>query len=264
MTSVIENIGPPRTMGDALLIGKSVNREVGSSTIRHQHEVAQLLYAIRGVMRVMTPLGQWIVPPSCGIWLPAGVWHEVHMLALVEMRTVYIQPEALPNLPRQCCVLDISPLLRALILAAVTIDGPHPKNSREGHLIDLLLDEIVRTPTLPMVLPIPQDKALRHICDLLLIAPDDGRTIEAWARKISVDARTLQRRFHHATGMTFGQWRRQARLLKALERLVTGERIISVALESGYTSPSAFSTMFKRQLGVAPSHFFSGSRDAGL
>lgn len=257
MTPAIETIGPARAMGQALLLGKSVDHESGSSTIRHQHQVAQLLYAVSGVMRVVTPSGQWIVPPSRGIWLPAGVWHEVHMLALVEMRTVYIQPDARPDLPAQCCVLAITPLLRELILAAVTIEGPHPQDSRTGRLIALLLDEIVDIPTLPMVLPIPQDKALRSICDMLLAAPDDGRTSQDWARRISVDARTLQRRFQRATGMTFGEWRRQARLLKALERLASGERVISVALECGYTSQSAFSAMFRRQLGIAPSDFFS-------
>lgn len=261
MTLTIQKIGPPREMGHARLIGKSADHESGSSTLRHQHDVAQLLYAISGVMRVITPYGQWIVPPNRGIWVPAGVWHEVHMLAWVEMRTVYIQPDALPDLPTQCCVLAISPLLRELILAAVHIEGPHPANSREDHLIELLLNEIINLPTLPMVLPMPQDKALRHICDTLLAAPDDGRTTKDWAQKINVDARTLQRRFNKITGMTFGEWRRQARLLKALERLATGERIINVALESGYASPSAFSAMFKRQFGVAPSEFFTDHTD---
>ena len=56
--------------------------------------------------------------------------------------------------------------------------------------------------------------------------------------------------------MTFGQWRTQARLLMALERLAAGEKIVTVALGLGYDSPSAFATMFKRQFGVAPSRFF--------
>jgi methylphosphotriester-DNA--protein-cysteine methyltransferase len=41
------------------------------------------------------------------------------------------------------------------------------------------------------------------------------------------------------TGMTFGQWRQQARLLRALELLATGEKVIDVALALGYESPSA-------------------------
>jgi AraC-like DNA-binding protein len=56
--------------------------------------------------------------------------------------------------------------------------------------------------------------------------------------------------------MTFGQWRQQARLLRALERLAGGEKVVDVALALGYESPSAFATMFKRQFGQTPSQFF--------
>jgi AraC-like DNA-binding protein len=56
--------------------------------------------------------------------------------------------------------------------------------------------------------------------------------------------------------MTFGQWRQQARLLHALERLALGDKVVDVALSLGYDSPSAFATMFKRQFGETPSAFF--------
>lgn len=49
--------------------------------------------------------------------------------------------------------------------------------------------------------------------------------------------------------MTFGQWRQQARLLLALERLAVGAKITDMALELGYESPSAFTSVFKKQLG---------------
>ncbi len=39
-------------------------------------------------------------------------------------------------------------------------------------------------------------------------------------------------------------------------RSAKGERIIDIALEVGYRSPTAFSTMFQRQFGCSPSVFF--------
>jgi len=63
------------------------------------------------------------------------------------------------------------------------------------------------------------------------------------------------------TGLTLGRWRRQARLVAALERLALGDKIIDVALEMGYESPTAFSTMFRRELGATPSDFFSRRED---
>lgn len=254
---LIERVGPLREMSGALLHGKAIDHQPGSATIRHWHEVAQLLYAISGVMRVITPLGQWVVPPNRGIWVPAGVWHEVFMIGLVEVRSIYIRPDAVQDLPNECCVLEITPLMRELILAAISIDyQEQPIRPRSRMIAQLLLNEVKTLTTLPMQLPMPEDELLRDICAEILASPDENRTTEDWAAVAKVDARTLQRRFNKVTGMTLGEWRRQARLLKALERLAQGERIIDVAYDSGYASPSAFTAMFKRQFGISPSNFF--------
>lgn len=74
--------------------------------------------------------------------------------------------------------------------------------------------------------------------------------------RLNLDQTTIQRLFRKATGMTFGQWRQQARLLLALERIAVGEKVIDIALELGYESPSAFTSMFKKQFGKTPSQFF--------
>jgi AraC-like DNA-binding protein len=71
-----------------------------------------------------------------------------------------------------------------------------------------------------------------------------------------VDPKTIQRRFARQTGMTFGQWRQQAKLILALEQLACGVKVVDVALNLGYGSPSAFATMFKRQFGTTPSAYF--------
>jgi AraC-like DNA-binding protein len=56
--------------------------------------------------------------------------------------------------------------------------------------------------------------------------------------------------------MSFGAWRQQMRLLRALEKLAAGEAVTTVALDLGYDSPSAFTAMFRRNLGAAPTRYF--------
>ncbi|WP_315984086.1 helix-turn-helix domain-containing protein [Aliamphritea spongicola] len=68
--------------------------------------------------------------------------------------------------------------------------------------------------------------------------------------------RTLARRFHKETGMTFGQWRQQARLLEALSRIASGQPIASIAQDLGYSSQSAFISMFRKALGKTPTRYF--------
>lgn len=56
--------------------------------------------------------------------------------------------------------------------------------------------------------------------------------------------------------MSFSKWRQQARLLSGIRMLAEGVPISTVAMDLGYESPSAFSAMFRRALGVAPSEYF--------
>ena len=68
--------------------------------------------------------------------------------------------------------------------------------------------------------------------------------------------KTFHRRFLSSTGITFGRWRQQARLLLSLEALAEGQPVLQVALQHGYESQSAFAAAFRRQFGVAPSSFY--------
>jgi len=225
-------------------------------TPRHDHPSIQLIHAVRGVMVVSTDIGQWIVPPSRGLWMPGGTTHSIRMVGNVEMRTAFIRTDAARDLPTRCAVLGVSPLLRELLLAAIEVPLPYAADSRHGRLMRLLLDEVQQMPTLPLSLPHPTDTRLREICEMISRAPDDKSTASDWAQRLGVDPKTIHRLFLRETGMTFGQWRQQARLLAALEHLASGARIVDVALELGYNSPTAFATMFKRQFGVTPSSFF--------
>ncbi|MBB2920507.1 AraC family transcriptional regulator [Cupriavidus alkaliphilus] len=228
----------------------------GHVTQPHQHPHAQLIHAVHGVMVVATADGQWIVPPTRGMWMPGGTTHWIRMVGRVQMRTAYIRPDAAPDLPQRCTVLGISALLRELILAAVEIALPYAPDTRDARLMRLLLDEVMLVPSLPLHLPRPADASLRQICDAIAGAPDTALTLADWGARLGLDPKTIQRRFARETGMTFGQWRQQARLLAALEKLAAGSKVVDVALDLGYDSPSAFATMFRRQFGVPPSAFF--------
>lgn len=236
--------------------GKAIDYPSDHQVAEHRHPTAQLIHAVQGVMVVATGDSRWIVPPTRGLWMPADTRHRLRMVGDVKVRTVYIRPDVSEHLPTACCVVGVSPLLRELILAAIKVKQPYAPDSRDGRLMSLLLDEVAVLPHLPLCLPQPSDPELLALCETLLAAPDDDSTLSGWAAQLGVDARTIQRRFARQTGMTFGQWRQQARLITALEQLAGGAKVIDVALNLGYNSPSAFATMFKRQFGTTPSAYF--------
>ncbi|MFF7710126.1 helix-turn-helix domain-containing protein [Pseudomonas sp. NPDC007930] len=242
--------------GAGAVLASATDYPVNWQIPAHQHEKHQLIYAIDGVMVVRCDHGQWTVPPSRGIWMPGGHSHAIRCVGAVKMRSLFVRAGAAPALPASTQVVRVSALLSELIKTAVAIEPGYSEASREGRVMRLILDELALLPTLPLHLPQPAEPRLRQITQALQQDPGAATTAAQWSARLNVDEKTLQRLFRRHTGMTFGQWRQQARLLQALERIAQGEKIIDVAGGLGYDSPSAFTTMFKKHFGTTPSQFF--------
>lgn len=222
----------------------------------HTHNCAQLIHTLSGVIRIETQHGFWIVPPSRGVWIPAHIPHALHITGEVKARVLFVDPLARADLPVSCQVVRVSNLLRELIICAMDLHVDYPSGSRAERIHELMLDEIRLMDTLPFHLPEPVSERLRRLCQAVRDSPQETWSIVKAADKISVSGRTLNRHFYQQTGMQFAEWVRRARLLHALTRLAQGEQITRVALDSGYTSPGAFTVMFRRILGVPPSDYF--------
>lgn len=229
----------------------------------HSHRRAQLVYASAGVMTVTTAAGAFVVPPNRAVWLPALVEHRIDTRGPLAMRTLYIRPDATPGLPTAVCVLQVSPLLRELILAAVAARQVHAPGGAEDRLMQVILDQIRALPAAPLALPMPSDRRLRKVTDGLLADPADARGLDDWAQAAGASGRTLARLFLAETGLTFRAWRQQLRLLRGLEMLAAGEPVTTVAFDLGYDSPSAFIAMFRRALGTSPTRYFERSERRG-
>lgn len=221
----------------------------------HQHRRGQLLYATRGVVVVSTPNGAWVAPPERAIWTPGGIRHSVRMVGAVSTRSVLIAPGAEGGLGGANKVIQISRLLRSLLETACEIRPEYEVAGRDGMVMELLLTELGSAPTVPLAVPFPKKADIARRCQQFLETPSPHDTIEQWAADLGMGRRAFTRTFRKETGLSFGAWRQQACLLIALPRLAAGEAVTTVALDLGYESPAAFTTMFKRLIGVAPSHY---------
>jgi AraC-like DNA-binding protein/mannose-6-phosphate isomerase-like protein (cupin superfamily) len=222
----------------------------------HRHRRAQLLYAAEGVMRVTTPAGTWVVPPHRAVWIPPDTEHQIRMIDAVAMRTIYISRKAAARLPAECVVVEVSALLRELILAAMTEPIHYPRGGRGEAIARLLLCEIAAVQAIPLHVPMPHDRRLKRVCQSVLDRLGDDLTLDQLAADAGASVRTVARLFRHDMGMSFTSWRQQARLAEALTRLARGLPVAVVAGDLGYASPSAFAAMFRRVLGTAPHRYF--------
>ena len=223
----------------------------------HSHPWVQLLYASDGLMRVRTELGVWIIPPRRALLIAPGVLHELTMLSHVNMRTLYIDAEAADSLVADCKVLEVSPLLRELILALAQEPVDYPPEGRGGDLARLILSELAAMETVPIAVPWPRDRRLQALCTEIMAQPGSPRRLEDLALDAGASARTLIRLFPKETGLHYRQWVQQVHLAHAFEMLARGESVGAIARALGYASPSAFTSMFRRLLGRTPQHYLA-------
>jgi AraC-like DNA-binding protein len=225
-----------------------------SETAWHSHEWGQLIFAVSGTLRVSTPDTAWVVPPYRAIWIPPWVEHQAIILSDAEFRTLYVATDTSPLPLDACRVMDVLPLMGALIEALAFEESP--EEPRRSLILDLLVEEMRRAEPLALGLSLPQDRRLRSLCQALIEDPAADLSLERWAERVGASERTLARLFQHELGMGFGAWRQQLRLSRAATLMGQGHSLSEVAGQLGYASPSAFSAMFKRAFGVPPSQFF--------
>ncbi|OIS93821.1 AraC family transcriptional regulator [Brucella cytisi] len=218
----------------------------------HRHSRAQLLCASQGVVLVTTDAGRWMIPSDHAMWIPAGVEHSVEILGEVFMRSIYICVDAVSGVPDYLHVVGLTDLMRCLITDATTQDSTPEPDSRDALVIELILRDLHTLPQRSLGLPFPLDPRLQKLCREFVKKPSSRATIDDWADRMAMSRRSFTRHFQRETGVSLSVWRQQACLFAAVPRLTEGESVTSVALDLGYDSVSAFTTMFRRMLGVSP------------
>ena len=236
----------------------------------HRHPWAQLAISTTGTIRLTVAQGTFIVPPSRALWVPPGMEHAVTMVESADLRTMYFYQtngRCGPNVDseqeaawRQCRVLNASELLRAVVRELPTLPDDHLQLSeqdraREHHLSELLLDELRRASAVQLGVNLPQDKRLRQLCEAVLADPTRFETLEDWSRDTGASPRTVARLFRQQLDCSFTHWRQQVVLAHAVSLAARNWPIQRIAAELDY-SPSAFSAMVRRTVGMPPARFF--------
>lgn len=211
-------------------------------------------------MRVRTARRTWIVPPSRALWVPARTVHEIQMYGVVRMHSLYVDAENEKGMASECQVLEVSPLMRELIVRAAGVATDEDDSMVQALVIPLLLAEMRRLPRCALDLPFPESADLVDLCESLLEELADADRRQAEDRTPQMSRKTLYRRFLQETGVTFARWKKQAMLLESVRRLVEGSAVTAIAIDLGYESASAFSAMFRRSLGMSPREFAAMAR----
>jgi transcriptional regulator GlxA family with amidase domain len=126
----------------------------------------------------------------------------------------------------------------------------------------VVLDQLANAACVGSYLPTSDDPVLGPVLRVLEGNPGDTRSLPELARHANSTERTLTRRFQRELGMSFAEWRQRLRVVKAMPLLEGGQTVERIAFDLGYSSASAFITMFRRMLGVTPDEFRKGAQRA--
>jgi AraC-like DNA-binding protein len=247
----------------APVIGLAEDFPPGQTPLHH-HQRAQLVYAVKGALRVCTRRGYWVVPPMQAVWVPAQMPHQVSGRRPFALRTLYFAVDFLVHSPfrEMACqlgVVTIPPLVRELILKLCEVGPEAPFTPLIARKVDVLLDELAICKRQALEIIWPQERLAKRLADYWQADLADKTPLTRLAQHIGGSPRTLTRRFQQETGLSPAQWRLQLRLLYALEALAENHPITSIALDLGYESLSAFGEIFKRHFGTSPRGYFPNS-----
>ena len=176
---------------------------------------------------------------------------------MLECYVAFIEPIVASALPKTCCALTVTPLLRELVIRSADLPPMYERGGIESHLVTLLLDEIAVAPLGDLHLPMPTDPRLRALVEVMTTTPTDRSTMGTWARRVGMSERTMARALSNQTGMSSGRWRQQLHLMLAVQWLATGASVQRVADDLGYESASSFVSMYRKKLGAPPARYIS-------
>ena len=223
----------------------------------HEHDEAQLTFAVSGMVQVRTGEGVWLVPPQLAAWVPPGVRHSLDIMTRAELWMIHVDPRAIEEwgfetLLSRPFALRVTPLLRSLLAEAVSIAPDAPKAEL---LVRLMLHELTAMPDAPTFLPLPSSPAGRRIADLALADPRGEMGLHELAARAATSVRSTSRLFPAETGMTLKAWRQRARIVQAMERLASGDSPATVTRGVGFASTAAFSHAFRQVTATTPTAF---------
>lgn len=223
----------------------------------HTHGRAQLICVESGLLTTRTRHGTWSLAPGSAGWMPPAEPHTVAIDGPLRGWGMVLTPALCAALPADPCVIGISSLLQAVAQRVCAWVPGDSVSAPQQHLIEVLLDELRCAPRQRMHLPMPRDRRLLRIASQLLADPADDRSLAQWAQWAGLSTRSLTRHFREETTLSFAHWRQQARLAEALRLLSDGRAVADIAHSLGFSSPSAFVTVFRRHFGVPPGRYLS-------
>ncbi len=208
----------------------------------------QVLWSPDGVLRVRRGGASRFVSSGEMLWIRRGVVAEVQGLGSQTVLRMCLRsaPPALTSLPAAALTPEGTAGARLLAIAQPGVDEAAGLRARAD-----ILDLLTEAPAVGIEHEAVGDTRAQTVARALLADPADATGLSAWAERLHVSPKTLQRDLQREFDLTFTALRTQIRL-KAAVALLHDRSVTETAHLVGYASASSFVAAFTRELGRTP------------
>jgi AraC-like DNA-binding protein len=226
----------------------------------HAHSKHQLTYVEGGMAYVHTADKTYIIPARHYVWVPKGLEHflKVRNAATVTRNLYFSADNDEDPFYQLLGIYPVTTLLFEMIVFTEKWTGYIEKKDAAYHFMAAIKDilPLLRTKSFPIAVPTTNNAKLRPI--VLYMAQNFAQplTLEEIASRFFLGERTLSRLFQSTMSISFLQYLKLIRMMKAIEMILQGDlSTTEIAYLTGYNSVAAFSKAFYQLTNIRPSDF---------
>lgn len=228
----------------------------------HRHTKGQLSYVEGGIAYITTNNKTYVVPAKHFFWIPEGMEHLLrigHSATVLRSLYFYAYDDQADPFYTKLGIYPASELLIQMIKYTEIWDEKHVKSKDHNFEFLISLKNIlpkISNEALPIILPMTDDQQMNKILHYLDSNINETLTLISISKRFGMSERSVSRLFRSALDISFLQYLKTLRMVKAIELILKSNKSINeIAYEVGYSSISTFSDTF---------HEFTQSRPSDL
>ena len=227
---------------------------------QHSHHKGQLIYIEGGVAYIHLVEKTLIIPARHYVWIPKEMKHFIEMHRSVVIISLYFYADDDDDHPffNKGGIYPINTLLMQMLSYTVKWEGdvlPGDKAFPFLAGIKNILPEISRK-ALPIALPTTENERMQPVIRYINNHVFDPLTLTSVSKETGFSERTLTRLFRQTMNISFLQYFKLLRMIKAIEMMLQTDKSMSeIAYTLGYNNLSAFSNIFYQLTLTRPSEF---------
>lgn len=226
---------------------------------QHTHTKGQLVYIEGGVAYIHLVDKTLMIPARHYAWIPKGLKHFIEMHRSTNIISVYFYAEADEHpFFLKGGIYPINTMLLQMLNYAVKWEGDVVPGDKAFPFLEAIKNILpdVSKKALPIVLPTTDNERMQPVLNYIGHHLFEPLTLAQLCKETGFSERTLTRLFKATMQISFLQYFKLLRMIKAIEMMLQTNRSMSeIAYALGYNNLSAFSNIFYQVTNTRPSEF---------